>query len=148
MPIAYWQDEYCTGNQQVDQEHQQLFELVNSLHDAMLQEADHQTLKEILSQLASHTIQHFQTEEDLMKANHYPGYDLHQQIHDGLKIKVANLLQKFAEQKISISVELTEFLTEWLAHHIRGEDQKMIRFFRDKTESGCSMALASPSGNL
>ncbi len=130
MSIAAWRDEYYTGHQLVDQEHQTLFALVNSLHDAMMQQADHATLIAILSALASHTMQHFQSEEDLMMRIDYPGYHRHKQSHDRLKAKVSHLLHQFNQQKIEISVDLTAFLMEWLGHHIKGEDQKMIRFLQ------------------
>ncbi len=130
MSIADWRDEYCTGHQLVDQEHQTLFALVNSLHNAMMQQADHATLMAILNALASHTSQHFQSEEELMMQIDYPGYSRHKQSHDRLKAKVSHLLRQFNNQEIEISVELTAFLMEWLGHHIKGEDQKMIRFLQ------------------
>uniref|UniRef100_B8HKU6 Hemerythrin-like metal-binding protein n=1 Tax=Cyanothece sp. (strain PCC 7425 / ATCC 29141) TaxID=395961 RepID=B8HKU6_CYAP4 len=133
MAIAYWRDEYCTGHQQVDQEHQTLFTLVNTLHDAMIQQADHATLITLLDTLANHTVQHFQSEEELMVAARYPDYARHKQSHDRLKTKVNNLLSQFNCQEIQISLELTEFLTEWLSHHIKGEDQKMIQFFHTQS---------------
>jgi len=147
MSIAYWRDEYCTGHQQVDQEHQTLFALVNSLHDAMMQQADHATILAVLNALASHTTHHFQSEEDFMLAAGYPGYLRHKQSHDRLKGKVSHLLHQFSNQQVQISVQLTEFLTEWLGHHIKGEDQKMIRFFQTQPHLEPSMVPVG-SGSL
>lgn len=31
-----------------------------------------------------------------------------------------------------MAIEVSHFLAEWLIHHIKGEDQKMIRFMREK----------------
>lgn len=133
MPIAYWQDKYYTGNSQVDEQHQQLFDIVNSLHDAVVIGEDSQILQKILDHLASHTIAHFQTEEKLMLAVDYPGYDRHKQTHDHLTSKVVNLLQKFRDRDITVTTEITQFLTEWLTHHIKGEDQKMTQFLQNKS---------------
>jgi len=135
MSIACWRNEYCTKNQQIDHEHQELFQIVNRLHDAMLRREDQSVLKGILETLAIHTIEHFQTEEAMMQSHHYPGYGRHKQAHDGLKVKVALLLQKFDHSETAITVGLTSFLTEWLVHHIKGEDQKMIQFFRTPVEN-------------
>ena len=129
MPIAYWQDRYCTGNSQVDDQHHQLFSIVNSLHDAMENGEDSQTILNILDHLASHTIAHFQTEEDLMIAANYPEYNRHKQIHDRLTSRVVKLIQGFHD--CTITTEVTQFLSEWLSHHIKGEDQKMIQFFQN-----------------
>jgi hemerythrin len=128
MPIAYWQNTYYTGNAQVDEQHQQLFTMVNSLHDAVVAGENFQIIKEILDRLANHTVAHFQTEEELMKAVNYPEYDRHKQTHDRLTAKVFNLIENYSNYNGAVTTEITQFLTEWLGHHIKGEDQKMIQF--------------------
>ena len=131
-PIACWQQEYVTGNSQVDGQHQQIFELVNALHDAVVTRKNLYTLQELLGYLANHTIEHFQTEESLMMAVDYPDYDRHKQTHDHLLAKIDNLLLKFRDRDTRvITTEITHFLVEWLAHHIKGEDQKMIQFLQN-----------------
>jgi hemerythrin len=132
-PIACWQQEYNTGNSQVDRQHQQLFEIVNALHDAVVTKKNVYTIQELLEALANHTIEHFQTEESLMMAVDYPEYDRHKQTHDCLLSKVDRLLLKFRDRNTEVvTTEITQFLTEWLAHHIKGEDKKMIQFFQNQ----------------
>ncbi|MDX2213952.1 MAG: bacteriohemerythrin [Oculatellaceae cyanobacterium bins.114] len=143
MPIALWLNEYCTGNDQVDREHQVLFHIVNSLHEAMGQQAALPILKDLLNTLATHTVLHFESEERLMQAHAYPGYDRHKQSHERLKAKVIALSQKFHTQGESAIEELTGFLAEWLVHHIKGEDQKMIRFFQEKANQASVLLPAS-----
>ncbi|MEA5486260.1 MULTISPECIES: bacteriohemerythrin [Pseudanabaena] len=131
--IACWQQEYNTGNSQVDGQHQQLFEIVNALHDAVVARQNIYTIQELLEALANHTIEHFQTEEALMMAVNYPDYDRHKHTHDYLLSKVDRLLLKFRDRNTeAVTTELTQFLTEWLTHHIKGEDQKMIQFFQNQ----------------
>ena len=132
-PIACWQQEYNTGNSQVDGQHQQLFEIVNALHDAVVTKKNIYVMQELLEALANHTIEHFQTEEALMMAVDYPEYDRHKRSHDCLLSKVDRLLLKFRDRNTAVvTTEITQFLTEWLAHHIKGEDQKMIQFFQNQ----------------
>jgi hemerythrin len=132
-PIAFWQQEYSTGNSQVDGQHQQLFEIVNALHDAVVTRKDTYTMQVLLECLANHTIEHFQTEEALMMRVDYPDYDRHKQTHDCLLSKVDNLLLKFRDRNTeAVTTEITQFLTEWLAHHIKGEDKKMVQFFQNQ----------------
>ena len=97
-PIAFWQQEYNTGNLQVDGQHQQLFEIVNALHDAVVTRKNVYTMQELLEALANHTTEHFQTEEALMMRVDYPDYDRHKQTHDCLLSKVDNLLLKFRDR--------------------------------------------------
>jgi hemerythrin len=65
-----------------------------------------------------------------MIAANYPEYKRHKQIHDRLASKVFTLIKKFHDHDHNITTEVTQFLAEWLSHHIKGEDQKMIQFFQ------------------
>lgn len=132
MTIAHWRDEYCTGDARIDREHQLLFDMVNALHQAIEGAADPLQMQNLLSTMAAHTVEHFQHEEALMQDHDYPGYGRHKQVHDNLVAKVTHLLAQFQQNQTILGSELTAFLTEWLAHHIQGEDQKMIRFLRAK----------------
>ncbi len=95
VPFALWQAAYLTGHPEIDREHQELFRLVNTLHAGMQKDQDRLALKHMLEDLAAHTDAHFQQEELLMKRWDYPRYERHKQSHEGLKTKVADLLQKF-----------------------------------------------------
>lgn len=129
-PIACWQEEYVTGNPQVDGQHQQIFELVNTLHDAVVTGANITVLQELLEDLANHTIEHFQTEEALMMAVNYPDYKRHKLTHDRLLATVNSLLIQIRDCH-TVTIDITQFLMDWLAHHIKGEDQKMIKFLQN-----------------
>lgn len=132
MPLAHWRDEYLTGDARIDQEHQTLFTLVNQLDEAIATAAPQSDLHQILSTIAAHTVKHFQHEELLMKSLEYPGYRRHKQVHDNLLAKLTALLTRFDQPNAALADDLTAFLAEWLAHHIRGEDQSMIRFFHGR----------------
>jgi hemerythrin len=135
MTPALWRDEYCTGDARIDNEHRALFGLVNDLHAAMANAASPAQMQAILTTMANHTIEHFQHEEALMVARNYPGYQRHKQVHDNLLAKVQTLLTRFNSDNSPLSADLTAFLTEWLSHHIQGEDQAMIRFLRSQPAS-------------
>ncbi len=132
MTIAYWHEEYCTGNPLVDQQHQNLFKIVNSLHDAMMQGKGKQRLKETLDELIKYTVEHFVTEEKLMLQYNYPYYRDHKRKHDELTAQVSNLAAEFDEGNLLLNAEVLHFLNEWLIHHIKGEDLAMINFIRKK----------------
>jgi hemerythrin len=134
VTIARWQDEYLTGDARIDQEHKILFDMVNDLHAAIQTSASPTRLQAMIQTMAEHTTEHFQHEEALMQMHNYPGYDRHKQVHDNLLAKVSRLLAQFDQPDPVLSDNLTEFLTEWLAHHIRGEDQSMIEFLRSRNE--------------
>lgn len=132
MTIAYWHEEYCTGNPVVDEQHQNLFKIINTLHDAMMQGKGKNTLKQTLDELIRYTIEHFATEEKLMLQYNYPYYRDHKLKHDELTDKVSNLAEEFTEGNILLNAEVLHFLNEWLIHHIKGEDLAMINYLRKK----------------
>ncbi|AFZ49013.1 bacteriohemerythrin [Dactylococcopsis salina] len=74
MQIAHWSEDYETGFPVIDQQHQQMFALVNQLQEAMLKSADPTLLKQLLNALLKDTIAHFTLEEDLMLEHGYPSF--------------------------------------------------------------------------
>ncbi|MEY2979256.1 MAG: bacteriohemerythrin [Prochlorotrichaceae cyanobacterium] len=130
MPIAFWREDYRTGNELVDQQHLHLFDLVNALHDAMLAGEGKDLLAKTLDELAQYTHEHFSTEEALMLERHYPDYAEHKEQHVILAGQVVDLVHKYQSGEIAIGIELSQFLTDWLIHHIKGEDLKLFRYLR------------------
>jgi hemerythrin len=80
----------------------------------------------------------YSSEEAFMLANEYPTYEDRKAIHQDLTHKVVALSEKFEQETKFLRIEVSKFLTQWLIHHIKGEDQKMIKFFRNR--------LLSPQG--
>jgi hemerythrin len=130
--IALWRAEYETGFSKVDQQHRHLFEIVNRLHEAMSVGHGREIIQEVLDEMIHYTVEHFATEETLMQEQDYPLYTPHKQVHDQLTSEVKEIAEKFASGENLVTVELSHFLTQWLIHHIKGEDLKMIRFFRNQ----------------
>ncbi len=131
MKLAFWRPEYETGFKPVDEQHKHLFDIINRLHNAMSEGHGNDVLKETLDELIQYTVEHFSMEEKLMREYEYPGYEEHKGVHDQLTKQVKDIAQKFENGERFVTVELSHFLTKWLIHHIKGQDQKMIRFFRE-----------------
>ncbi|WP_204154112.1 bacteriohemerythrin [Leptolyngbya sp. CCY15150] len=135
MTIAHWHNDYCTGDDRIDREHRSLFDMVNDLHHALERSAPLLELRDLLTTMATHTVEHFRHEEALMQDHQYPGYARHKQVHDNLLAKVNSLINRLERGEAVLGSEVTACLTEWLAHHIRGEDQSMIRFFQAQNQT-------------
>ena len=48
----------------------------------------------------------------------------------------SQLLDKFDQASGTSTAEVTQVLADWMVHHIRGEDQQMIRFFQVRNAAG------------
>ncbi len=135
MSLVVWCDEYVTGNITVDEQHQQLFAIMNNLHDAMKVGQGKKVVKATLDELLDYTVNHFQMEESLMRTYNYPEYQSHKKIHDELTAKVASWVRDFERPSTVLTIEVSRFLTSWLINHIRERDQKMIKFLREHIQA-------------
>ena len=133
MPIAFWRNDYNTGNALIDSQHQRLFDTVNRLYDAMQEGHGQDILSEILDEMAAYTKEHFRDEEDLMLKHNYPHYEDHKLKHQSLIQELNVLRHKFHTP--DLTKEVSRFLTGWLIHHIKDEDKQYIAFFKEPNNS-------------
>ncbi|MEL6399959.1 MAG: bacteriohemerythrin [Cyanobacteria bacterium J06607_6] len=137
MAIAVWQDDYCTGHEVIDQQHRRLFSLVNEIYDlTQLPTPPMAVIKTRLTEFADCAVEHFELEEGLMAEHEYPNLQVHCGTHKALVNKVTALLAKFDQVAYTATAEVTPVLADWMVHHIRGEDQQMIRFFQRQNVAG------------
>ena len=118
-----WRDAFKVGIDQVDKEHQHLFNLVGKLHG--------ETVMDVLDELLDYVSQHFQHEEELMKLASYPDFAEHVAQHEALTNSVAEFISgttNWDEERVR---ELRVFATKWLVGHILNSDLKFGRWFRD-----------------
>lgn len=141
MPIAAWSDEYYTGHRVIDQQHQDLFAAVNRIHQMTEGENwDRKLVQAQLEEFAQDVLEHFDFEESLMRSHQYPNYDLHRTTHQSLIHKVQKLLKTLDMDTPTSVSEVTQVLTAWMVHHVRGEDQNMIQFLRERNVETTELA--------
>ncbi|MBS1797472.1 MAG: hemerythrin family protein [Acidobacteria bacterium] len=128
MPIAIWNDNYKTGHAVVDRQHQELFQMVNQLHDSIVAGKGKDVLQPTLEKLARYTIQHFGTEEALMMQTHYPLLAVHRQKHQALAQKAKEIIEGYKSGKNVLTITLSQFLADWLSHHINEDDKALIDY--------------------
>ena len=128
MSVIQWNDDFKTGNLYVDNQHIELFSMVNELHDSILSGQGKQKTNEVLDSLSKYVSKHFAAEEALMKNANYPEYENHKAIHDTLARQAAEIIEGFRTGKIVLSLTLSRFLSDWIKNHIKVEDKRMIAF--------------------
>lgn len=142
ITIAQWRPEYESGNSLVDEQHQSLFSTINALNNALFEGCGETLLRQTLESLKDYTTVHFETEERFMLEHSYPGYAEHHRKHEALKARVAELEQEQQQNVPQLTIAVSHFLVDWLIHHIKDEDLKMIRFCR---EGEATDAIALPN---
>lgn len=130
MEIVTWNDSYATGNAMVDSQHKHLFGLVNSLHEAILAQKGKDVLEPTLDKLAKYVVEHFATEERLMREKNYPQFQRHHQKHVELTKQATDIISNFKSGKLTLTMTLSKFLGDWIRHHIHEEDTAMITWLK------------------
>ncbi len=130
--LITWGPKLATGIDQIDVQHKELVRMVNALHRAMKLKVGIQQSGKILDELAKYTVYHFGHEEKLFKQYQYPEYNEHKKIHEKLVSTVVEFQKDFKSGKASLSVDLMNFLTQWLKDHIMKCDMKYVPFFKSK----------------
>jgi len=132
MPIITWSDALSVNIKELASQHQCLIEIVNRLHDSMKAGKGNAVLGPILSDLLKYTEFHFSTEEKYFQKFAYPEYLQHKKQHDDLTKKAKDLNANFEKGKLTISIEVMNFLKGWLSNHILGSDKKYAPFLLSK----------------
>ena len=110
MAIITWSAKYQTGHTNVDTQHQELFRMVNTLHDGITAGKGRDVMEKTLDDLASYVVKHFKTEESLMVKQGYPDYARHKAIHDKLTKDAVDIITGYKSGKIILSQTLSKFL--------------------------------------
>jgi hemerythrin len=132
MALIKWDDSFSVNLGEIDGQHQKLIEMINDLHDAMKHGRSKDVLYKIINSLIDYAGYHFRTEEKYFDKFGYPDAKSHKEEHLHFTNKVAEFKDGFALGKIGLSMELLDFLTQWLQTHVKIVDKKYIPFFSEK----------------
>ncbi len=125
MPLMNWTDKLSVGVAVIDEDHKKLVAMVNALYEAMQGGHGKDSLGGILDGLVQYTRFHFAREEKFFAQTGYPAAIPHKQEHDALTRQVLDVQQKYAAgASATLSLDVLQFLKNWLINHIQGSDQK------------------------
>jgi hemerythrin len=123
-----WSDSYSVKVKALDNQHRKLFDLINELHTAMKAGRGKVAAGEILRRLIDYTVYHFSAEEKLMEKHAFPELVAHRTEHKVLTDRVLAFKKDFDADTAPVTVELMNFLQQWLLNHIQRVDQRYADF--------------------
>ncbi len=129
MALIEWKDEYSVGVQQIDVQHKRLFEILNEFYDDIMAIRGQEVLQKVVNDLSEYAVIHFKTEEDIMTKIGYPDYDAHKKEHETFVQKVIDLQKNLQGGGFVLSIDVLNFLKDWLVHHILKVDKQYTEFF-------------------
>ena len=130
MSIFQWKEEYSVDHSEIDTQHKRLFQLAGDLHAAMMEGKGKDALGKTLNNLIEYTKHHFACEERLMQLHNYPDFAEHKALHDDLTSRVLEFQKSFAAGRTAMTVELLQFLKDWLGHHIGDTDKNVATYLK------------------
>lgn len=126
MSVIKWDDSLAIGHKGIDAQHQNLFDLVATLHEAIINENEQMDIKEILFDLYKYTSLHFNEEEALMRKTKYAHLNEHVAMHDEFVKTLDTLAVTARHGDIHIEKDVLNWLVSWLVNHISISDKKLF----------------------
>jgi hemerythrin-like metal-binding protein len=126
-----WTEEFSVGVRKLDGQHQQLFNMVNELLENRDCDATSEPIADVLERMTSYADYHFRTEERIMMEYGYPDYPIQLREHTEFKTKTAGFCLAAMAGKTGLSVEMGDYLQDWITGHILKSDLQFKKFLID-----------------
>ena len=127
MSLFSWKPEYSVNEALLDRHHQQLFTVLNSVYENVMNSAELDSILPQIDELSKYTDYHFSTEEQYMRERGFPEIDDHIAKHREFTQTIAALRASYHNNDLEVARELIIVLGEWLLRHVLKEDMKYAR---------------------
>jgi hemerythrin-like metal-binding protein len=131
MSLA-WDPGLATGNRQIDDQHERIFQIFAELRAAIERHVGAGEVGRVLATLSIYVVAHFRLEEDLMFRAGFGGLETHRAAHEALRLHVEDLVDQFNAGGLA-PMALLDFMEHWLDDHVRNQDQPMVQFVTSVT---------------
>lgn len=119
--------EYYTGISFVDEDHEELFRIANEAYEVLKDDFlpdKFDNIVAIITGLKEYAIKHFTNEEAYMQSIKYKRFLSHKIEHDEFIQKLEAIdFDQMDHNQAETLLELLEFLSDWLIHHILEKDK-------------------------
>lgn len=124
-----WDDRFLTGNQMIDQQHRNLFRLVNQMESGIEEGRTTVHLREILRHLKNYTATHFSYEEMCMARSKCAAACRNKDAHEKLLRVIEEFESRIQDEGSSeeLARRLTDTMSQWLVGHIGTVDIELRR---------------------
>jgi methyl-accepting chemotaxis protein len=124
-----WSDAMSVQVASIDTQHKRLVAMINELHAEMAQKRGLTAQRRTIDEMVEYAVTHFALEERYMHQFHFEGTESHISAHRAFTTKARELKERSAAEGFILSVEILDFLKDWLVKHILGIDRQYIDCF-------------------
>ena len=132
MATIDWTEKFSVGVKSIDDQHKELFNLLNNFYAGFEKQTPQNKLLSLIKPLADYASMHFAIEEGYMKRCEYPELKEHQLEHQRFIDKVRDYETRHLNGKLIVTIEITNFIRDWLTNHIMVVDKKYSNFLIKK----------------
>jgi len=133
MPLMTWNEKLSVKVASLDDDHKKLVAMLNQLFDAINSGHGKESLGKTLDDLIAYAKMHFEHEEKFFSQTNYPDFAAHKLEHEKFTQQVLEVQKKCKNGASgTLSLELMNFLKNWLVEHIQGKDQAYGPYLNSK----------------
>ncbi len=122
-----WEDKYKVGYKRIDDQHLELIEIINDLHDCMDNRNSKDEFKKALRKTVEYVAYHFSYEEKIMHVIKYNKILEHSSYHREFTQTIYNYVKSYENGSLDAINNLVQYLKDWFLNHILVTDKKFIR---------------------
>ena len=125
MALLEWREEFCTGFDGVDFEHESLIRQINCVYALIGDRADRELVIDSLGEIYGSISAHFALEEQMMKRHQYAAYHEHKADHERLLDEIREISDEFESTSQLDDARLTRKLGDWFQLHFKTHDSRL-----------------------
>jgi hemerythrin-like metal-binding protein len=130
MSLLTWGDSLSVGVKLIDEQHQKMFSIINTLYDLM-KNSVRPPLEETIRELVEYADYHFKTEEALFAKVDFEEMASHIEHHNEYRNRITDFIQKHGKNQEFLSYEILDYLEDWWIKHISSEDKKYTKILNE-----------------
>jgi hemerythrin-like metal-binding protein len=127
-PYVEWDAAFSVENEQLDSQHQKMFQILNKLYDLVQKGGSASHFGKILDEAQEYAKLHFNCEEELLAAAHFPDLEEHKRFHREYVERVEQYIKRAKTENGDVAFEMFLFLKDWWLDHVIGADRDYIPF--------------------
>ncbi len=120
-------EDLLTGNDMIDEQHEQLFGHINNLLRACGEGKGRGELGRAVQFLIDYTEEHFAAEERLQEKYKYPDRENHKRYHEAFKHAIRELVDELEREGPTVTLvgKINKSVGDWLVNHVKKQDVRV-----------------------
>lgn len=122
--LLEWNDNLSIGYEHLDNEHKQIFEIINELNEAIRSPGLSAKIESIVDRMIKYTETHFGEEEYLFEKYDYEHKEAHILTHKKFVRKSYEFKRDVQKNSTLVAIQTLSFLRTWWRNHIVHMDKR------------------------